>query len=290
MPQQQPPTADEDPQQTPPFYDPNLPHDLTTLRGTSTILDTPPTTSKILAPLTPSSLRKRQLDIIPTRQSTTTNPDPNTVLIVIPTANQGKVTLLQTHLRHTAPAHINLLYPALTISDASSEVGEQPYDGAGPRGAVNRVVNAARRLLFGEYQGELVGVGTVLVASVENFIFRGDSGPVDYGVVVFCRIPLLDQKKGDDDAWEWETGVSRGVTVPVGFWKRGEGFGFEDDTGTTGVGEHGKVSVGEVLADNVAGLDKADWHLELAGRSRYGLLQEAMDKMVVPWPKVSLGD
>jgi hypothetical protein len=122
-----------------------------------------------------------------------------------------------------------------------------------------------------------------LVGAVENVISRsarredGAVVPVDYGVVVFCRVSLVD------GTWEWRVGVSGGVTVPVEYWREAERYGFEDGDERR---QRGRVTVGEVLATNVPGLDKADWHLPLAGRSRYDLLREAMERMEVPWPEV----
>ena len=223
-------------------------------------------------------------------------PDPNTVLLLIPTNNAFKTKLLTTHL---SPPHTTTTTIPLTVP-ADSAVGEQPYDSAGPQGAFNRVVNAVR-LLGADRPGENGWwaavrerrVVTVVVGAVENFIVRPGAAvaggnrcevPVDYGVVVLCRIPLVydgeSVVEGRPAEWEWKVGVSKGVRVPVGYWRAAEeGWGFEDAER-----RFGKKTVGEVLAENVKGLDKANWHKDLAGVSRYDLLEEAMGEMdCKPW-------
>ena len=225
-------------------------------------------------------------------------PDSNTVLLLIPTNNAFKTKLLTTHLSPptTSTTTIPLTVPAV------SAVGEQPYDSAGPQGAFNRVVNAVRLLgtdplgKDGRAAVRERGVGTVVVGAVENFIVRpgaaacgsGYEVPVDYGVVVLCRIPLVHDGdsgvQGRPGEWEWKVGVSKGVRVPVDYWRAAEGgWGFEDEER-----RFGKKTVGEVLAENVKGLDKADWHRDLAGVSRYDLLEEVMREMDgKPWFRVA---
>ncbi|KAL2271337.1 hypothetical protein VTJ83DRAFT_708 [Remersonia thermophila] len=216
--------------------------------------------------------------------------NPANVLLVIPTSNKFKVRLLSEHLCKHKPAHVNLSY--LEVK-ADSQVGEQPYDGAGPQGAFNRVANAANKLFADAEEVKKLRegrVGTVVVGAVENFIERKASytvkhgakkiGPVDYGVLIFCRISLVPSCPEKERVSWGEPGASGGVTVPVDFMEWAMRFGFEDDDR-----KHGKVTVGEVIAANT-GIDKADWHKPLAGTSRYDLLSEAMGKMRVPWPEM----
>jgi hypothetical protein len=222
------------------------------------------------------------------------------------TANKSKTRLITTHLdQHAAkPTPVHLAYHQIP---AESCVGEQPYDADGPRGAFNRVVNAVRALAASEtHRRALVagGFGTLLVAAVENYIWRKPEGakivrktmrngrpvlvarrvPVDYGVVVFCVIPLVGGG-GDlerNAVVKWAVGVSGGVTVPREYYDDAQKYGFEDEK----TKRQGKVTVGKVLGANIPGLDDADWHKELADVSRYDLLSGAMKEMVVPWPVV----
>ncbi|KAH6650535.1 hypothetical protein F5144DRAFT_588992 [Chaetomium tenue] len=277
-----------DPKPTNPLYNPTLPTDRTLFRKP---LRPAPNATALCAPYIPSPSTLPTLTSPPSTTTTTPTPppNPNNVLLIIPTANASKTALLTSHLAATRPPHITSL-THLQLP-AESGVGEQPYDGAGPRGAFNRVVGAVRALQRqverGACGGVLRGVGTVVVGAVENFVRRertaagggGKGGkvvPVDYGVVVFCRLSLVpgEEKVG----WEWRVGVSKGVMVPKEYWRAAEGFGFEDKER-----RHGKVTVGEVLAANL-GVDKADWFLPLMGVSRYDLLRDAMKKMDVPWP------
>jgi hypothetical protein len=248
--------------------------------------------------------------VAPTTTTTTTSNnttrDPNKIFVVIPTANKSKTRLITTHLdQHAAkPAPVHLAYHQIP---AESCVGEQPYDADGPRGAFNRVVNAVRALAASDtHRRALVagGFGTLLVAAVENYIWRKPEGakivrktmrngrpvmvarrvPVDYGVVVFCVIPLVGGG-GDlerNAVVKWAVGVSGGVTVPREYYDDAQKYGFEDEK----TKRQGKVTVGKVLGANIPGLDDADWHKELAGVSRYDLLSGAMKEMVVPWPVV----
>ena len=109
------------------------------------------------------------------------------------------------------------------------------------------------------------GIGTVFIASIENCI-RLDSveRPTDYGVVV-----IHNASTGGTVA-----GLSRGVTAYV---DRARRFGFEGNL------NYGRVTIGQILAAHVLGLDKADFHSVLAGRSRYDLLSEVIDNLTVPW-------
>ncbi|KAL2125012.1 hypothetical protein VTJ04DRAFT_1377 [Mycothermus thermophilus] len=215
--------------------------------------------------------------------------NPANVLLVIPTSNKFKVCLLRDHLAATKPPGVNLDH--LEVK-ADSQVGEQPLDSAGPQGAVNRVANAASKLFKDDSKMRDLrerAIGTVIVGAVENFIYRHASwtdkdgqtvhGPADYGVLVFCRISLVPGR-ADVERIRWsQLGVSRGVTVPADFMNFARTLGFDDEEEL-----HGKVTVGEVIAANT-GIDKANWHLPLAGASRYELLKEAMEKMKVPWPE-----
>ncbi|KAL2021635.1 hypothetical protein VTK56DRAFT_6988 [Thermocarpiscus australiensis] len=322
------------------LVNPALPTDLSKLR--QGILPPLDPSSPILLPLTQNATSAGpEIDIpipVPLRSSSSTTtttttagpispnrniiipPSANNVLLVIPTANQAKTALFLDHLAATKPPHVTLHPVAVP---AESDVGEQPYDCAGPEGAVNRVRNAVARLVAvadddGDGGGgrccwrfvEERGIGSVMVGAVENFIVRpsseqghaGGSGgvdvPVDYGVVVLCMFCAVGFD-GDAGAemtgagagrrWEWRTAVSAGVTVPVEYWREAEKHGFADEDRGEGQGRrrrrYGKVTVGEVLAANVPELDKADWHRELAGRSRYELLREAIETMEVPWPE-----
>lgn len=264
---------------------------------------------KVLPALDPTTLCNPHIPTPPTLPSLPPNPTgvASNVLLVIPTANKFKTNLLTTHLAAEQARNKNELARVavshLTVK-ADSGVGEQPYDAAGPRGAFNRVVNAVRDLAAagGKYGDVLARerIGTVVVGAVENFLLRekgkedGEDGEpqavvVDYGVIVLCRISLVAGGSagggGDGDGgslkWEWRTGVSKGVTAPVEYWRWAEEqYGFEDEARM-----YGKKTVGKVLAEHIDGLDDANWHEALAGVSRYDLLEETMAGMKVPWPQ-----
>jgi hypothetical protein len=110
---------------------------------------------------------------------------------------------------------------------------------------------------------------------------------VDYGFVVLCRVPVARAGSVESAGpWEWRAGISRGVTVPVDYWREAERAGFEDEENPKDARRprFGKVTVGSLLAKH-AGLSSANWHEQLAGVSRYDLLADAMGRMEAPWPE-----
>jgi len=188
-------------------------------------------------------------------------------LLMIPTANKSKRELIQKSLVEQKPPNVTL---HTVVMGFDSGVGEQPYNDAGVLGAHNRISNAIQHISSRENH-ELLranNIGTVLIASIENFIqLRNVDRPTDYGVVVV------------HNATTGQTAVamSSGVTVPEDYIDRARRFGFANNA------DHGRVTVGQILAANVPGLDKADWHSILAGRSRYELLSEAIAQLSIPW-------
>jgi hypothetical protein len=189
------------------------------------------------------------------------------VLLVIPTVNKSKGRLLREAFENQKPKDVVM---HSMVAPFDSGVGEQPYNEAGVLGAHTRICNALRHLNAPEYQETLVpkGIGTVVVASIENYIQLDDVGrPTDYGVVV-----IHNATTGETAAC-----LSLGVTVPPAYVDRARRFGFEGNP------NHGRVAVGQILAAHVPGLDKADWHSVLAGRSRYDLLSDAISRLTIPW-------
>ncbi|KAF2258376.1 hypothetical protein CC78DRAFT_537838 [Lojkania enalia] len=188
----------------------------------------------------------------------------NSVVVIIPTENEFKIQLLEGTFRNQ-----NVSVRTITVP-VESGVGEQPYNDAGVVGAYNRINNALKRLNTEEYREILLknGAGTVFVASVENFIQTTNiERPTDYGIIVIHN--ATNNKT--------TLGISCGVTVPPEYVSRARHFGFGEEL------DHGRVTVGQILAANVAGLDKRDWHKVLARKSRYELLRETTGLLPIPW-------
>ncbi|KAK4443853.1 hypothetical protein QBC34DRAFT_416239 [Podospora aff. communis PSN243] len=191
----------------------------------------------------------------------------NDILLVIPTANKDKTRILTEAFERQKPpgATVHVL-----VLPADSNVGEQPYDEAGAEGARNRIQNALQSL----NESVLVEreIGTIMAASIENFIQRPSEGtdvkPVDYGLVMVYNATTRRAV----------TAMSRGVTVPRAYYEFARSFGAE--RGHDGM--YGRVTVGEVLEANVEGVDRADWHAVVAGVSRYELLEDAVEGISVP--------
>lgn len=216
-------------------------------------------TEKIVPPHTDPRLPPFQLHQYPSHG--------NAVLLFIPTENESKMRLLQEAFRERAP---NGVIVHIVMASIDSGVGEQPYNEAGIIGAHNRISNALLHLDATEYQEtfKVKRIGTVMVASIENYIQTDNiDRPTDYGVVVIHN--ATTQQTTACTSW--------GVTAPPAYVNRARRFGFEGDP------NRGRVTVGQILAAHVPGLDKADWQAVLAGRSRYDLLKDAIRQVPIPW-------
>ncbi|RYP48449.1 hypothetical protein DL768_005651 [Monosporascus sp. mg162] len=194
-------------------------------------------------------------------------PSGKAVLLVIPTANKQKEALLRGAFGDQAPNGADL--HVITVP-FDSGVGEQPYNDAGSLGAHNRITNALRAL-HGENHQEMLrlrGIGTVIVASIESYIQTDRvTRPTDYGIIMIRNAT----------AEKTTACLSWGTTVDPVYVDRARRFGFDGNP------NFGRVTVGQVLAAHVPGLDKADWQVVLGGRSRYELLKEAIEQLEIPW-------
>ncbi|RYP73510.1 hypothetical protein DL770_007760 [Monosporascus sp. CRB-9-2] len=189
------------------------------------------------------------------------------VLLIIPTANKQKEAILRGAFGDQAPNGADL--HVITVP-FDSGVGEQPYNEAGSLGAHNRITNALRALHAENYQEMLGlrGIGTVMVAAIESYIQTDHvTRPTDYGIVMIRNAT----------AEKTTACLSWGTTVDPAYVDRARRFGFDGDP------NFGRVTVGQVLAAHVPGLDKADWQVVLGGRSRYELLKEAIEQLEIPW-------
>ncbi|RYP21148.1 hypothetical protein DL766_008002 [Monosporascus sp. MC13-8B] len=189
------------------------------------------------------------------------------VLLVIPTANKQKEAIWRGAFGDKAPNGTDL---HIITAPFDSCVGEQPYNEAGSLGAHNRITNALRALHAANHQEmlRLRGIGTIIVACIESYIQTDHvPRPTDYGIV------MIHNATADKTM----ACVSWGTTVDPAYVDRARGFGFDRDP------NFGRVTVGQVLAAHIPGLDKADWHVVLGGRSRYELLKEAIAQLEIPW-------
>ncbi|KAF2002633.1 hypothetical protein P154DRAFT_130860 [Amniculicola lignicola CBS 123094] len=190
------------------------------------------------------------------------------ILLLTPTQNKFKTKLLRETFENQIPKG-QILHTLCIAFD--SGVGEQPYNEAGLQGAWNRISNALHYLDKPENQTILKEekIGTVIVASIENYIQITDvERPTDYGVIVIHNT-TTDKTVAT---------LSQGVTVPIKYLDRARKLGFEDEEKN-----FGKVTVGVLFAEEVEGIDKANWHEVVAGKSRYDILTEAVSKIDIPW-------
>lgn len=151
-----------------------------------------------------------------------------------------------------------------------SGVGEQPYNEAGAVGAYNRISNALNCLHGEKFVETFIKkeIGAVIAASIESYIQTEDiDRPADFGIAVVHN--ATSRQTRACSSW--------GVTVPPEYVSRAQRFSSDGDP------NHGNVTVGQILAARVPGLDKADWQVLLARRSRYELLRDAIRELPIPW-------
>ncbi|KAK0748325.1 hypothetical protein B0T21DRAFT_406852 [Apiosordaria backusii] len=198
------------------------------------------------------------------------------VLLIIPTKNPSKTELLLAHFKENLPPNTELHH--LAFAGASSGVGEQPYDQSGIIGAHNRIDHIVTCLpLIPDVVAEVVShrITTIIVAAIESFIARPgyrppppgqepSTEPIDYASIMFYN-PVTRVVT---------TGVSTGASVPKEYYEEAQKYGFSDPyddfmfahlrkektLSKEALVRHGRVMVGEILAANIEGLDKADWH------------------------------
>ena len=186
------------------------------------------------------------------------------VLLIIPTANEFKSTVLQSKMKAVLKGKDFKGRLVPHVEDFESGVGKQPYDEKGLDGGCNRIQNALIWLMNNKKLLEDEGVGTVMIAAIENYIQRGNPA-VDYGVVIFYNATLNKAAAT----------LSRGVTIPQDFLHETEASGFDD-----GEKKCGKITLGKVL-EKVFGVDSGNWHEVVCGISRYDLLEEALENLDV---------
>ncbi|KAK0668339.1 hypothetical protein QBC41DRAFT_347312 [Cercophora samala] len=226
------------------------------------------------------------------------------VLFLIPTKNRDKVEILTAQFKKRLPENTVMHY--ISFSGAPSGVGEQPYNEAGMIGAFNRIDHA---VFITPAQAEISSfitehrITTVIFAAIESFIARPGWPPVGPGKeatrepVDYAYILLYNPVTG-----AVKTGVSEGVEVPWAYYREAQEYGFGDpdneelfrmfgeESGLTNMPEgaemnHGKVTVGEIMAHNIRGLDKQNWQKLLTDEKacRYRLIEDALAKMEIPW-------
>lgn len=190
------------------------------------------------------------------------------ITVVIPTENKHKVATIQAYFHKRVPMSTVVHFDIVPVQ---SDVGEQPYNAAGRRGAWNRIGNALDFITNCE---ELVAVhasrqaGQVYVAAIENFIqTEGFERPADFGVVALHNV-LKNTVTGT---------LTKGVTIDPAFVDAAKRYGCDAKDE-----DYGQFTVGNVIAARFPGVDKANWHELVAGVSRYDLLTAAIESLELP--------
>ncbi|KOS22590.1 hypothetical protein ESCO_001918 [Escovopsis weberi] len=195
-------------------------------------------------------------------------PRGSNILLIIPTGNKDKMDVIKECVEHHALLGAQVFTETVHVD---SGVGEQPYNSAGALGVFNRISNALKTISDDRLASlmEEHGIGTVLVGAIENFVQTKDvPRPADHAVAV-----LHNATTG-----EMATACSRGVTLDPEYvgWAMALGC-------VHGHPDHGKETVGNMLAARFQGLDSKNWHEVLAGVSRYALLREALANLNFTW-------
>jgi len=190
------------------------------------------------------------------------------ITVLIPTENKHKVATIKTYFDKRAPQSTVVHFDIVPVQ---SDVGEQPYNAAGGRGAWSRISNALEFITSSE---ELVAAhasrqaGQIYVAAIESFIQTEDlERPADFGVVALYNV-LKNTSTGT---------LSKGVTIDPALVDAAKQYGCDDHDE-----DCGRVTVGNVIAARFAGVDKANWHELVAGVSRYDLLTAAIESLELP--------
>ncbi|KAK4196950.1 hypothetical protein QBC40DRAFT_257519 [Triangularia verruculosa] len=223
------------------------------------------------------------------------------VFVLVLTNNVEKHKIVEAYFKRHTPRNTKILL--MQLGNASSGVGEQPYNGQGAYGAFNRVDHAMVTMILNkEVQAAVVygAITTIIYVAIESFITRPGYSPpangeqprtvpIDYGYILMYN-PATKVAK---------TGVSWGLSVPLAYYNEAQKYGIRDPKGQELIAEfgkgktlsqeaqkdHGTVTVGEIMAANMEGVDKGNWHKSLTDGKvdRYTLIAGAMEKMEIPW-------
>ncbi|KAJ1328114.1 inosine/xanthosine triphosphatase [Microdochium nivale] len=192
-------------------------------------------------------------------------------IVAIPTENKHKVALIKEYFHRRLPIKSTVHFD---VVPSESCVGEQPYDDAGTKGAWNRMRNAMLHITGCPDMTRLWEQrkpSEVFFATIENFIQTTSiARPTDFGVVIVASAKRRT----------YSGCITTGVTVDPRYVDAARCYGADGDFG--GVANHGRVTVGTVLASRYPGLDKANWHEVVAGVSRYELLRRAINSLPLP--------
>ena len=182
---------------------------------------------------------------------------------MVHTGNGSHTRIIQDWAAEQVPEPLEIYVKNVTTD---TEVGAQPYNNAGQDGAYNRIRNALSSLA-GSDIFQQKKIGTVIAVSVENFI-RTDTGPpADFGLVVWHNATTGTTR----------TCCTEGVAVPAEHIEHARSLGSVGDNP-----DHGKVTIGSIIANMQPDINKARWQISNAHTTRCRLLSAAMEKMPNP--------
>ncbi|KAF4965533.1 hypothetical protein FSARC_6683, partial [Fusarium sarcochroum] len=206
-------------------------------------------------------------EIFPDIELQSWTPHGHGCLVIIPTENEDKVKLLRAKLQQKKPSDIALHFLCIPTSDDGYS---QPFDEQGKTCAKKRIWKASNAFMR-DHSSYLEDnrIGTVLFAVIESFFQLGNvERPVDAAVIA-----VYNAMTGQTEA-----GVSKGVTLHPAFVEeaRSRGFVYGDQ-------ERCSTTVGEIVAERIESVKKADWHEPACGTSRYTIVGERIEAMNIPW-------
>lgn len=187
--------------------------------------------------------------------------DERQVLIIVPTQNELKIQTVKIAMDNYFGARLDTIWR----QKAPSGEVEQPVGAAqGVRGACGRINNAIRALnqdqSFTQY---LIShqIGRLLAVSVENFISGSSENTVDYAFVVIYNI--ISNR--------YVAGFSRGCNFPTRFVNEAQ----------TEISLAMEKTIGDIIEEHNPKVTHDDPHRYLCGVSRYDLIIQALNNLMV---------
>ncbi|KAH7012617.1 uncharacterized protein B0I36DRAFT_256494 [Microdochium trichocladiopsis] len=201
------------------------------------------------------------------------------ILVIVPSGAEKKKLLAENHVNAEYPEANGYTVFVKKLEGVASGVGEQPYDHAGQEGAQNRIKNAITEMSNSMEVLRFIQnnkVGEVLVISIENFIRReGRERPVDIGVIAIHSVVSGKTKAR----------LSEGVSIHPAIVDQARERGLAHPNDDCALGHpdtacnHGKVTIGGILAEIYSGVDKSNWHEVAIGISRWKILFDTLCRM-----------
>ncbi|KAF4500257.1 hypothetical protein FAGAP_3542 [Fusarium agapanthi] len=190
-------------------------------------------------------------------------------LVIIPTKNEEKVQACETKFKNDKTNNIgDYFFLQIPVPD---EGLCQPLNGQGYVCARLRITKAID-IFRNNYPAYLEDnhIGTIIVTAIENF-FERDNVPRPVDAAAGGMFNVLTGKM--------ETNTSKGSTLDPWFLAEAERSGGFADNNKDCL----RTTAGEIVAETIPGVNKADWHAVAVNKPRREFLAEMLEEMEIPW-------